>query len=229
MKRFALALLLACGAAAAAEPQLPLVKLHYRVEWSSMTIGEASFRLTRTGTDCYRYESQTTPTLLVRMIYGSPSERSDFCVQDGRVAARHFEFHNPHTESDSFTLDFDGRTHSVRDSQGRTRSIGDDPQDRLGLQQAVRLWLLQNKDKADPGTAAFTLVDQNHARSYQVRVTGREPVDTPAGRFDTLVVQRVNDKKKSSTFWIAPAKGYMPVKVEQSRDGKLELRMVLAP
>jgi hypothetical protein len=49
----------------------------------------------------------------------------------------------------------------------------------------------------------------------------------PAGSFDTIIVQRVDDPKKTLRFWLAPERDYTPVKVVQDQEGQPELRMVL--
>ncbi len=53
-------------------------------------------------------------------------------------------------------------------------------------------------------------------------------MQTPAGSFETVRVERVNDRKKSTVFWLAPARGYMAVRVQQTKDGDEQLKMVLA-
>jgi hypothetical protein len=238
--RALLALALACGAAVAAaapdtgtrgqaEPVLPELHLKYDVTWRGMGLGSATITLKARGeAGCYRYESLTEPIGLVRMFYGRPRETSDFCVRGGRVVPRRFEYHQPKGD-DSFTLEFDAAAGKVRGGAKGERDLPADAQDRFGIQQAVRLWVLENL-QAEPGarSAGFSMVDDRRVRNYRFAITGREAVQVPAGRFDDAVlVQRVDDPKKSVRFWLAPARDYMPVKVEQVKDGKVELRMVL--
>lgn len=229
--RALLGLALACGAAfaAAAEPVLPELHLKYDVTWRGMGLGSATITLKAHGdAGCYRYESLTEPVGLVRMFYGRPREISDFCVRGGRVVPRRFEYQQPKGD-DSFTLEFDAVAGKVRGGAKGERDLPADAQDRFGIQQAVRLWVLGNL-QAEPGarSAEFAMVDERRIKRYRFAVTGREVVQVPAGRFDNAVlVQRVDDPKKSVRFWLAPARDYMPVKVEQVREGKVELRLVL--
>jgi hypothetical protein len=227
----ALIVLAALGAgasASAAEPQLPELNLRYAVTWRGMGLGNAIITLkAHGGADCYRYSSVTEPSALVRMFYGKPREVSDFCVRKGRVVPQHFEFESP--KDDDFTLEFDAAAGKVRDHDKKERELPANAQDRFGIQQAVRLWVLENL-KSEPGavTADFSMVDDRRIKKYRFAITGRETVEVPAGRFEgAVLVQRVDDKKKSIKFWLAPARDYMPVKVEQVKDGKVELRMVL--
>ena len=225
----ALLALLAIGLAAAAEPKLPELKLKYGVTWRGMGLGSATITLTpHGGADCYRYESLSEPVGLVRMFYGKPRETSEFCVRDGRLVPQRFEFDHP-SGDDSFTLEFDVAGGKVRGDDSKVREIPPNAQDRFGIQQAVRLWVLEHlRDEPGAQVAEFAMVDDRKVRKYRFAITGRETVEVPAGRFEAaVVVQRVDDKKKTTKFWLAPARDYMPVKVEQVRQGTVDLRMVL--
>jgi hypothetical protein len=224
-------LLLAAGttAAAAAEPKLPQLNLTYAASWKGITLGEIVITLKpEGGADCYRYQSVTHPVGLVRMFYGSPSETSEFCLANGRVVPKKFAFSNPKDASDSFQLEFDSAAGKVRDGRGTEREIPANAQDRFGMQQAVRQWVLAHL-KHEPGaeTVEFTMVDDRRIKAYRFAITGREDIQIPAGKFSTIVVQRVDNPNRSSKFWIAPERDYMPVRVEQTRNGSLELRMEL--
>jgi hypothetical protein len=225
------ALAAGAGMAAAAEPKLPEVKVAYAVTWNGIGLGDAIITLKNEGgPDCYRYESVTDPVGIVRMFYGKPRETSEFCVSGGRVVPRRFVFHNPGADEDSFTLEFDLAAGKVRDGHGQERDVPANAQDRFGIQQAVRLWVLarlQAKDDKAPETVEFAMVDHKRVKAYRFAITGREQIRIPAGTFDTVLVQRVDDPKKSSKFWLAPERDYMPIKVEQLRGGKADLRMVL--
>lgn len=213
---------------ASGEPKLPELRLTYGANWNGFGLGEILITLTPDqDPDCYRYESQSDPVGLVRMFYGKPHELSQFCVKNGRVVPRKFAFF--HRDSDSFTLDFDMDALKVRDAKGNVRDVPAEAQDRFGIQQAVRLWVIARLKEKDPGaeTLKVAQVDDKKVRNYVLAITGRETIEIPAGRFDTIVVQRVDDPNRSTKFWIAPEKDYMPVKVEQLRGGKADLRMVL--
>ena len=216
-------------AALAAEPQLPEINVRYSVTYTGIGLGQASIVLKRQGGDnCYRYESITDPIWLVVMLYGAPHETSVFCVADGKVVAKHFEFVLPGREKDGFRLDFDPAAHKVRGTpKGDVRDVPPDVQDRFGLQQAVRLWVMAHVHDKNPGTVEFPCADDRRVVRYKFAITAREPVDTPAGHFDTVRVERIDDPKKAMKFWLAPERDYMPVKVHIK--GKVEIHMALLP
>lgn len=230
MRKILLPLAFLAFGATAAEPQLPELRLTYAVTWKGVALGDAVITLQPAGeAGCYRYESLTDPVGVVRMFYGKPRETSEFCIRKGRVVPQRFAFHNPKRDDDSFTLEFDLAAGTVRDGRGATREIPANAQDRFGLQQAVRLWVLEQLAKKDPlaGTVAFAMVEDDRIKTYRFAITGRETIELPAGRFDAVVVQRVDDPRKTTRFWLAAASHYMPVKVEQIKDGDSQLSMVL--
>ena len=227
--RFLFALLLFLPTAHAAEPVLTPLTTKYTVEWSGIALGDATVTLSASETPhCYRYESATKPIGMVRWIYGSPYERSEFCVENNRVVPKYFVFSNPKREQDGFSLDFDWKTKLVSSNRAEPRPFPDNAQDRFGLQQAVRLWVLQSQGQQDPGTVEFTMVEDDRMKVYKFAIGGNEKLKVPAGEFDTIVVQRVDDTRKTMKFWLAPSRDYMPVKVERIKDGEAQFRMVLA-
>lgn len=225
--RLALAVL-ACalaGASLAAEPKLPELRLRYAAHWNGITLGDITVTLAPSGQpDCYRYESHADPVGMVRMFYGKPRERSDFCVAGGKVVPRRFEYERGR---DSFTLEFDAAAGKVRDGNGREREVPPNAQDRFGLQQAVRLWVVENQKKGEGASVEYALVDDERVRVYRFAITGRERIELPAGAFDTVKVERVDNPNRISRYWIAPELDWMPVKVESGKNGQIQLRMEL--
>jgi hypothetical protein len=226
MRRVVAAVLLAlAGPALAAEPKLPELNLVYAATWNGIKLGDILVSLKPADTpDCYRYQSQSDPVGVVKMFYGKPRETSEFCVAAGKVVPKRFVYERG---KDSFTLDFDVAGGKVRDGQGREREIPPNAQDRFGLQQAVRLWVLENERKGGAASVEFALVDDERVRAYRFAITGRERIELPAGAFDTVKVERVDNPNRISRYWIAPDVGWMPVKVESGKNGEIQLRMDL--
>lgn len=221
-----LAAALLAGAAPAAEPKLPEFHLAYAAAWNGIRLGEITVTLKPgAGEDCYRYESTSDPVGVVKMFYGKPREVSEFCVAGGKVVPKRFVYERG---KDGFTLEFDAAAGKVRDGQGRARDIPPNAQDRFALQQAVRLWVLENEGRPNPAASAeFALVDDERIRVYRFAITGRERIELPAGAFDTVKVERVDNPNRISRYWIAPEVGWMPVKVESGKNGQVQLRMEL--
>jgi len=210
------------GAAPSRAEVAPLTDLEsvYSVHWAGVAVGDAMVSLKADGsTGCYRYTTTTHPVSFIKALYGEPTQASRFCVKDGRVRSQHFESVLASDRKQSYALTFDYQRHIVIDENGKTREIPDEAVDSFSLQQAVRLWVEVHANDANPPVAEFTMVDQKNLTHYQFRLAGHEMVKTPAGSFDALKMERIDNPDKAGRFWLAAERGYMPVKIE-TRNGK---------
>jgi hypothetical protein len=201
----------------------------YLLTRGMMTLGEARFQLSQQADpNCWRYEYRAKPSGLARLFIGEVTERSDFCMADGKVLSQNFDFKRADKPKDDFSLRFNWTDGVVRSSAGEMRPLETGMVDRLAMQIAVQNWVVSRAGQPGPEEFSVTKVEDERAKTYRFRIVAREAVQTPAGNFDTVRVERVNDKKKSTVFWLAPAKGYMAVRVQQTKDGDEQLKMVLA-
>ncbi len=213
-------------AAAAAEPALPLSRDTYEVSWRDYELGDGEVRLqAATRPNCYRYTSQTHPAALVRMFYGAPSESSEFCVENGRVRPRHFEYKG--NEDDSFTLDFNWKTRKIRGGKLPERALPADGIDHFSIQQMVRLWALKNAYRKMPGSLKLTLMEKDNALSFRFVIGGPETVETPAGSFACIRVDLKDDPQRQIHYWFAPERDWSLIQMERIKNGKQQLKLVL--
>ncbi|MFA5938497.1 MAG: DUF3108 domain-containing protein [Sinimarinibacterium sp.] len=236
MRRLLLAsiLLTAAGAAGAAgafdaRAHLQPRRDRYAVEWSGISLGEGTIALAADGMGCYRYTSTTAPIALVRWTYGSPREDSRFCLRDGDVVPEQFEYVNDKRSDDSFRLDFDWRTQQVNALKAGVLTVRELPgtaYDRFSIREAIRLWVLRHVAAEAPAEAEFVMVDDDRIKAFRFVIVGTERIDTAAGRIDALRVERI-DKKRPHHYWLAPDRDYIPLRIEQFKNGKRELLMEL--
>lgn len=66
----------------------------------------------------------------------------------------------------------------------------------------------------------FAVLTRNgDVRQYQYKVTGQELLSVPAGKIDTIRIERVGDKQdKQVIAWVAPQLDYVLVKLWQAED-----------
>lgn len=212
----------------AASPSLTPMSLSYDVAWGSVPLGEGSLTLTAEGeADCYRYELRTQPVGLIAWTYGSPRETSQFCVREQRVVPSRMEFNNPKRRKDSFALDYDWPQGLVLGGRNGSLAIEPGTVDRLSVQQAGRLWVKAHVNDKQPGKLVLSVADHKRVKAYTFAIGGRGAVDTPAGRFEAVRFERVDDPKTVLRFWLAPELDYMPVKVENIEDGEARLNLRL--
>jgi hypothetical protein len=230
MRNTALAAVLALAASSALADEAGLPSMDYSYDGDAMGLSLGQVRITlkpEGAAGCYRYTNTSNPSGLVKMLYGSANQTSLFCLRDGRIRSQHFESTLQNDPKQSYTLDFDWDKHTVTDNSGQVRQIPDDAIDSFALQQAVRLWVLAHAGDAKPPVAAFTMVDAKNLTHYQFKFSGHQKIDTPAGSFDTLLMERIDNPGKIGRFWLAPDRGYMPVRSE-TKGGKALVTLVLA-
>ncbi len=91
-------------------------------------------------------------------------------------------------------------------------------QDKLSYQLQLRLDLAAGKTDL-----VYQVADGGPLSEYHFRVIGKETVETPAGNFEALKVERVrsSEAKRTTHLWFAPELEYLIVKLYQiESDGK---------
>jgi hypothetical protein len=82
---------------------------------------------------------------------------------------------------------------------------------------------------ADVPELRFRVADKGEVEWHAYRRAGTETLETPAGRFETLRIERVRENPgRTTTSWLAPSEGYVPVRIlHRESDGEsFELRLV---
>lgn len=203
----------------------------YSVITHGIRAGESEFKLQQIGPRRWRFSSESHTTGLVSLFRDDAiSESSVFTVGNtGQFDAR--EYHYSHTGDDERTQNilFDWKkclAHSTYRGDKATIKIPRDASDpflaQLKLSQRVAKGMTEG---------AFTVINRNKLDVYHLRVTGKAAVVVPAGGYKTIRVERSEPGSSRKTiFWLAPKLNYVPVKVEQLKDGdsvfRLELRSI---
>ncbi len=207
--------------AAAVDAPLPVLNLVYSVNYGGIGAGEADVSLKPDAkAGCYIYETKTRPVGFIKMLFGSPNQVSRFCVEGGVVRSQRFESVLEKDEEQSYVLDFDYAKRQVTDENGVVREIPSEAVDSFALQQAVRLWVAKHATDASPPIAEFTMVDRKNLTHYQLKLAGRETIKTPAGNFDTIRLERIDNPDKIGRFWLAAERDWMPVKIQTKSGNK---------
>jgi hypothetical protein len=193
----------ACDAAA----PLPEFTLDYAV-----SAVRAPLRLS--GTNRMQYTLQGTQyTLTSELEAGAlfnARQQSSGEVESGGWRPHHYEETHPRRGTATATIDWSAR---------RVKYSGDSPpapaparlQDRLSAVLQVGR-LLQRNDA--PGKLDMAITGPRHVSRYQIEVRGRETVEVPYGRFDTVHLLRLRDDGDDRLeMWVAPALCWLPVQL----------------
>lgn len=172
--------------------------------------------------------SVIVPTGMSRIVARGVIQESSFFLADdeGVLPAQYRSIDTLSSDDKIINLDFDWReqvvTGSINDEDFRSHLDGR-VQDRVSLQYELMLDLLQGKARAE-----YSLLDGDELKLLQVRNIGTKEVKVPYGRFTATGIQHnKKDSSRVTTLWCAEELDYLPVIIEQHRDGKLRIRAVL--
>ncbi|MES1939582.1 hypothetical protein T5B8_05043 [Salinisphaera sp. T5B8] len=204
----------------------------FKVKRGAVTLGTTRFSLARDGSDnCFVFRGEANPNAIVRVFVGDVNDESRFCIEDGVVRPQHFSHHMQGNTEDSYALDFDWSNHEVtyRSEAGDTKtlSLGEQAFDPLSIQIAARRWVASTADPDNAGERDFELIDEKKHKTYRLRASDGGRIKTPAGRYDTLKIERVDDPKRGLRFWLARNADWIPVQVEHEKPKTGVFRMQL--
>lgn len=224
----ALAAGLAAAAGAAAHPVdvvLEPVTATYALTRGRVRLGEMTTELTGPVDGVWRYRSESRATGFVAMFTDiSIDEQSEFRVDDGHTVPLRHDYVMAGSKKDrDFSLVFDWRDLAPRGVvRGTVR--GDDVAepvppgavDRHTTPLALALAVAAGREFP----FEFVMVDRARVRHYEATDDGEEKLDTRAGRFDTarILLTRLDDPERKFWFWLAPERGYLPVRIRSVDD-----------
>lgn len=168
------------------------------------------------------------PTGLANLfLNGRIEEYSEFDAGPAGVRPQHYESVDTLSSDPArMNFDFDYQANTV------TGHINDEDfhfafdgpvHDRVSIQYELMHNLLNEESGGD-----YALLDGDELKELTVGIVGRRDVKVPFGRFEAVGIQhREKDKDRVNTLWCVEELGYLPVVIEQYRDGKLRVRAVL--
>lgn len=176
----------------------------------------------------FKARSVIAPTGFARLLMdGSIVEESEFGLQPEGIRPRHYRSidtlsSDPKTMAFEFDWDEHAVTGDINDEFFRFEFDGA-VHDRVSIQYELMLNLLNGEE-----TDRYSLLDGDELKELTVRNIGTRKVRVPFGRFEAVGIQhQAKDSSRISTLWCVEELGYLPVIIEQHRDGKLRVRAEL--
>jgi Protein of unknown function (DUF3108) len=173
--------------------------------------------------ECYVYESLAHPTGLARLlIHHTVRESSTFKVDNGEIKPIYYEFDDGSSDTSNDTrLDFDwksNRARGIHEDHPIELPLSAGVQDRMSAQVITIKSLL-----AGSLTETMTFIDRDELKVYSYKQVRTEQLKTAIGEFNTVVIESSRpESDRVSRLWYAPSLGYIPVRGEQQRKGKVE-------
>ena len=168
------------------------------------------------------------PTGMSRILArGTISESSEFdTASDGIRPRRYSSTDTISRDKENVSIQFNWDTGEARGTVNGEDvvSIMDDlAYDRVSIQYELMHDLLNQGP-----SPTYTMFEVDRLRPVNVRNIGTREIKTPAGRFVAIGIQhQAEGSKRVTTLWCAEELGYLPVVIEQHRNGKLRVRATL--
>jgi hypothetical protein len=186
----------------------------YSVSYRGINAGLLHFELIAEEDGRYVYDSYAEPSALARFLVGDVAERSVMHIDDDGVRPLYWFM----ADGNLRFVWQEERVVGIVNGERVEWPTEPGLQDRLSIQIAVMTALLRGRE---PGT--IPMVDDEEIKHYSYSRIGPEQISTRAGNFNAVLYQSARPgSSRLSRLWHAPELGYLPVRIEQLRRGKLE-------
>jgi hypothetical protein len=196
----------------------------YNVQYKGKAAGTAEFSVVYLADrDLYEFTSTVTAKGLLKLARPKPAvERSLFRVDAGAVRPLEFWYEDGSRSGEDnvhVVFDWDRRIATVSGAEARRElAVPAGALDRGSLQTA------RMRDLAATGLArAYTIVDDDSVAEYQSTDNGTATITTGIGPVATrILTQQRAGSSRVNWLWVAPELRYLPVRMEQRRDGEVQ-------
>ncbi len=207
---------------------LPEFSAEYELRRDNLRAARLTRSLRCDDGDCQFKSEGRTVGFADLLLRGRIEEWTRFRLDDGQIVPSEYYYRQRARGGNNeyarlFFNPESGRVSSRGDERWETHVDGetmDELLSQLRLMLAVR---------AGETEMEFSVVEPDgELDSYSFRVVGREQVETPAGRFEGVKVERVGGSSSRETrMWFAVEHDFIPLVVEQERVGRETYRAAL--
>lgn len=206
-----------------AEKSAPLpaaLTTNYTLTIGGVEMGMVSHRLKREG-DAYVVQVLTKPNAVVAFIVGGDEEQTcRFRADPGLVRGESYKLVSAlaRKKGKEYSAEYAWDAKEVRLSNGTKLPMPDD----ATLDDCNLAYALISAGPQAFATRRVHVVGHDRLRGFVPSSLQSEKVTVPAGTFDTqrLEFKRDTDPSKRLVFWLAPARGNLPVKIADMRESR---------
>jgi len=210
----------------ASADELKPFRASYTWVWHGMTVAESKLQLQQKD-DTWVYQSRSEPRGIGRVMSERPVQRSVMRITEAGVQPLSYQADDgtSSTKRDAnVTFDWSaGHISGVYEDKKVDMSLSPGVQDDLSIQIALMVALLRGHTPE-----RFALLDGNSVRQYRYLREGEQTLQTPIGSIATIVyASQKEGSPRVTRFWCAPARGFIPMKVEQKRKDEVEWTLLI--
>jgi hypothetical protein len=212
------------GVGVAAADELKPFEASYAWIWHGMTVAVTHLKLEKTG-DTWTYTSRSEPRGIGNLLSQRPKTVSVLRVTDAGLQPLSYKGDDG-TSSTKHTVDIKydwdkKRITGVYEDTPVDLPLTPDVQDDSSVQVAMMVELLRGRTPEH-----FSVLDKNTVRDYRYAREGEETLKTPFGDVATVIYSSQGaNSRHINRYWCAPARGYIPMRVQQKRGDEVQWTM----
>jgi len=215
---------LAAATPTAVAPLAPF-RASYSWAWHGATVAVSTLELEQRDPDTWIYRSHSEPRGLGILYPMRPKLESLMRIGAQGIEPLHYQAQDGSSANErgaDVTFDWAAAHASgIYENVKVDLPLKPGVQDDLSIQIALLYALRRGQAPSD-----LSMIDKNTIRDYTYRQQGNETIDTRLGRIDTVVYASHHEGSPRTTrFWCAPSKGFVPMRVEQKRLDSVEWTM----
>ena len=224
------ALVLAAGAASAADPALTVYSAVYSAEYKGKDLGAAEFKLTYDEShDVYEFSLKVQAQGFIKLARPNPViERSQFRSTGNRLVPLEWWYEDGSRKGDDnlhIAFDWDRHVATVTGDNGRREiPLQDGALDRTTMMVAL------TRDLSTTGKLGhYLLMDEDSVTPYDYTDCGDATTATGMGKLATRAfLQQREGSSRATTLWVAPSLHYVPARIERRKDGEVQTAFTLS-
>jgi hypothetical protein len=223
------AVALAAYEAGAADAVVATYTATYAVEYKGKDAGTAELAVRKLpDNDLYEFSSTIMAKGLLKLARPKPAvERSHFRVEADGIRPVEFWYEDgSRSGEDNLHVVFDWDRAVVTFTSAEARREMAVPR---GAVDRGTLQVARMRDFASPDVPrSYTIVDDDSVAEYEYTDNGTATITTKAGSHATRVfTQQRAGSSRTTQIWVAPDLKFLPVRIEQRRDGEVQTALAL--
>ena len=204
--------------------QFKAFSAEYKLKKIGMTLGTAKFSLQKTAADTWQYASSIKPSGMARMFSKDEfSEASSVLFKDGLLTPAGYQYTRTGKKPEVASVSYDWTAKQAtftRNGESQSLALQDNHQDRYSMVLALMQATAQGQQYMQ-----YQVIDKSmKLRSYSR--DGEETVKTALGKKNTIRIIQ-NSGRRQIHYWLSPELNYIPVRIEQFKEGKSQLKLTL--
>lgn len=218
---------LLCSSLWAAPLPIQPFEATYTVYWRGLLAARTYHLLTSSQKGDFWFTTKTEPSMGLLPYHYDEATHFRWNHATQTIVPLYFEYqHQEGSKHRATTIAFDWKHHTLGPSKkGAKRwpqALKAGTQNKLTYGLMLRLALKKQAKKFH-----YTVADDDTLKEMEFKIIGHELSPTPYGEVHTQIMNYVSPKGRETRIWFAKELDYVPIKLQQYKNGKLQTEAIL--